>query len=139
MFKLCQPITITLSTLALTLSTMAIASPITISAGAEAHQYYSIRGDYISTTASHDIEIINNSDSAKTFDYVYRYCADGHNECAIAYNTVTVNAHAKWNNHHDSYISVKYDDAGRYGLIATTEINGQIAKRFTSYGSVSVR
>jgi ABC-type molybdate transport system substrate-binding protein len=126
----------TLSTLLLTLSTIAIANPVTVSVGAQAHDYFSMKGDYVSTSASHDIEIINNSDSAKTFTYVYRYCAEGHNECAISYNTVTVNAHTKWNNHHDSIVSPKYDYVGKYNLTATTNVNGQNA---TSYGSVIVR
>lgn len=106
----------------LTASTSLFAQP-QISKGCYTEKAYGLSGHAIQAQSSHDIEIINDEDSSKSFNYIYKICVQNHG-CKQKQNNVTVNAHSKWNNHSEVFHMETYKYAGPYEITATTEVDG---------------
>ena len=72
--------------------------------------------------ASHDIQIIN--DTAQNHYYVYNYsiCAVSH--CESITGQVYVNAHTRWNNHHDTVAHFVFDRKMPVDVVSNTSVDG---------------
>jgi hypothetical protein len=75
--------------------------------------------------AVHDIEIINNDTQNHLYTYSYELCADN-GQCVNTSNTVWVGYHSKWNNHHDSYMTTRFEWSGTHIMTAKTIIDKYI-------------
>ena len=120
------------------ISSTSFADPIDISVTATTHPYSTAINQAMNTIAQHDIEIINNTDTIQSFSYLYQYCEE-RDECVKAESTVTVLAHQKWNNHHDSSLWVFDSKKSYHTIIADTIVNSAtIHKQATSRSTISV-
>src|ERR1022692_526863 len=120
------------------ISSTSFAAPIDISVTATTRNYSTAINQAMQTIARHDIEIINNTDTVQSFSYLYQYCEEG-DDCTKAENTVTVLAHTKWNNHHDSSFWVFDSKKSYHKMIADTIVNSAtIHKIAKSRSTVSV-
>lgn len=73
--------------------------------------------------ASHDIEIINDTDQNHFYGYSYSVCLV--NKCESIGNVIYVNAHTRWNNHHDTVGHFLFDDSVKNAdLMSETEVHG---------------
>lgn len=75
--------------------------------------------------AVHDIEIINNDSQNHLYTYTYELCADN-GQCISKGNTVWVGYHSRWNNHHDSYETTRFEWQGKHIITAKTIVDGYI-------------
>ena len=119
-------------------SSITLASPIDVHVASFAHSYVGTKNMQVYTQASHDIEIINNTDEAKKFTFYYSYCADYKN-CVNIGSSITVKPHSKWNNHHDSYLSPSYSWEGTFNLTAKTVVDGDSHYENDAFGYINVR
>ena len=83
---------------------------------------------------SHDIEIVNDTNSDYQTTYVYSLCPDFRN-CSTFYNRVTVKPYSKWNNHKDHSMTVSYTHASNYNFIVSTKVADKTCE---DYGSIRI-
>ena len=105
------------------LSANVLAAPV-IDLGVTTEKAYGMKGHGTYTYSSHDIQIMNDTANPITYNYQYSLCVNDHG-CMVRGNSVTVNAHSRWNNHADLTHFAQYDYSGPFESTATTQVDQQ--------------
>ena len=95
----------------------------TLNVNAQIPTQYCPKGKWCNLTAKHDIQIINTSDQAHSYNYTYRFC-DDMGACHELHNSVTVAPHATFYNHGDNILEARYLNTGNFQLHNYTVIDG---------------
>lgn len=119
-------------------SLSADAQDVTVAVMAQPKDAYGLVNSEVYLYASHDIEIINNSNQDRLFSYAYTMCPE-FRRCDIIGNTITVNAHGHWNNHYDHHMSERYSFANNFSLAAKTYVTGEIDHVSDGYAGIIIR
>lgn len=91
---------------------------------------------------SHDIQIINDSDKEHHYKYNYLICTHKfgyRSDCQHATNTINVDAHKTWNNHHDFISNPWFGDTGKFSYTVETQVVGFQTARVENKYSVIVK
>lgn len=119
-------------------SLSADAQDVTVTVMAQPHDAYSLVNSEVYLYASHDIEIINNSNVDRLFSYSYSMCPE-FRKCDIIGNTKVVLANSRWNNHYDHHMSERYSFANNFSLAAKTYVVGDTEHVSDGYAGIIIR